>query len=178
MLSADEAARAQLPPWVTGKDWRTFDLGRIALLVAALSSLPTREHIREVSRLVQHGEIGEQESLLRGLGLLPEAKRFVDVAVEACRTNANSVLEAIAADNPYPALHFPDLAFNQMVLKGVFMGMPAGRISGLADRASQELSRMALGYASERSAAGRSVPDDVEFIVGLSPLPPGKDTAS
>ena len=168
-LDAAGATSHGLPELVASGDWTRFDLGRMAILFKGLADLPPPEHAPLISRLLKSGEIGEQESLLKGLCLLPEPERFVGAAVEACRTNAASVFEAIAAENPYPAAHFPELAFNQMVLKGVFMGMSARRIVGLETRATAELSRMAEGYASERRAADRSVPDDIEFIVSLPP---------
>lgn len=168
-LKDDELTRFELAKLLRGASWRNFDLGRVALVLAALAELEPEQHVDRISELLRGGEIGEQESLLKGLALLPEPSRFVLPAVESCRTNAACVFEAIAAENPYPAAHFPELAFNQMVLKGVFMGMSARRIVDLDKRATPELSRMALGYASEREAAQRSVPDDIAFIVSLSP---------
>lgn len=69
---------------------------------------------------------------------------------------------------PHPSRHFPDLNFNQMVLKAVFTGVPVSRIVGLAARASSDLARMAEAYASERRAAGRPVPSDVGHIRDLA----------
>jgi hypothetical protein len=75
-----------------------------------------------------------------------------------------SVFEAIACENPYPARFFPDLNFNQLVLKAFFTGIAVRRIVGLGARNSPELVRMANAYASERRAAGRSVPDDLSLV--------------
>jgi hypothetical protein len=76
-----------------------------------------------------------------------------------------TVFRAIACDNPYPAAHFPEASFNQMVLKAVFVGAPVSRIVGLSRRATPELRRMAEDYASERRAAGRAVPEDVTLVL-------------
>jgi hypothetical protein len=53
------------------------------------------------------------------------------------------------------------LNFNQMVLKALFNNVPLARIVGLADRANNELARMANDYAAERRAAGRAIPGDI-----------------
>jgi len=98
---------------------------------------------------------------------LPGPERYLDLAIDACRTNVLDVFEGIACDNAYPAAHFPEANFNQMVLKAIFMEVSVTRVAGLAQRATAELSRMAADFGDERRAAGRSVPDDVDLIVGL-----------
>ena len=97
---------------------------------------------------------------------MPEPSRFVETGLAACRTNARRVFEAIACDNAFPAAHFDELGFRQLVLKAVFMEVPVARIEGLAARITPELRRMAADYASERRAAGRKVPDDLALILG------------
>ena len=115
--------------------------------------------------LLRRAELGERESLLRGLSLLPYPRRFRGLAVAACRTNAVSEFEAIACDNPFPGDYFSEAAFNQMVLKAVFLDLSVARIVGLGRRAGTELRRMALAYAAERRAAGRKVPANVDIIL-------------
>ena len=102
--------------------------------------------------------------MLQSLSLLPRPARFIDTAVEACRTNVRQVFEAIACENAYPADIFPAPNFNQMVLKALFMEVPLSRVEGLSQRITPELVRMARGYASERAAAGRTIPADIDLI--------------
>jgi hypothetical protein len=147
--------------------WRLRDLGRAIVLLHVLSRLPDDRHAALVAALVRRGEIGEQCTMLRILPALPDPGRFVDVAIDACRTNAEPVFASIAAFNPYPAAFFPDLAFDQMVLKAVFIGLPVDRIVGLKDRITETTARMAEDYAAERRAAGRPVPADVDRILLL-----------
>ncbi|HEY3497082.1 MAG TPA: EboA domain-containing protein [Polyangiaceae bacterium] len=142
------------------------DWVRATLVVHALGHLSLAEQPAFVLRLLEGGEIGEQESLLRTLSLLPEPARFVETGLAACRTNARRVFEAIACENPFPAEHFPALGFQQMVLKAVFIEVAVARIEGLDARRTPELVRMAEDYASERRAAGRPVPDDLALIAG------------
>jgi len=143
------------------------DLARLALVLAALEREPSSEHVAVVEELYRTGEQREQESVLRTLALLPEPARFTTLAVNACRTNSVAVFSAIATDNPFPAQHFPELSFNQLVLKAIFMGVPVAHITDLANRANGELRRMLEEYASERRAAARAVPDDVSVVLAL-----------
>ena len=106
--------------------------------------------------------------LLRGLAVLPYGETFEDVAVDSCRTNILQLLEAIATNNPYPARHFPELNFNQMVMKCLFNGVPLAKVVDLDGRLNAELKRMAESYASERQAAGRPVPADIQLAVAYA----------
>lgn len=147
--------------------WTLRDYGRAALLLQALATLPGDAHLPLVDRMFRRGEMGEQQSLLRILPVLPDPGRFSVVAAEATRSNAEDVFAALACDNPYPADHLPDLAFDQMVMKAIFVGLPVSRIERLGERVTAELVRMARDYASERQAAGRPVPEDVAVLERL-----------
>lgn len=144
--------------------WSLGDYTRAALVSAALDQLPEAEQPGFVLQLFEAGEMGEQVSLLRTLTLLPGPERFVEVGLQACRANALDVFEAMVCENPFLALHFPPLNFNQAVMKAIFQGVSVRRIEGLETRITPELQRMAAGYASERRAAGRPVPVDVDYI--------------
>jgi hypothetical protein len=163
-VSAPPALASLARPVHTLADWV-----RVTLLVRALSALPSERQPAFVLRLLEAGELGEQQSLLRTLSFLPGPARFVETGLAACRTNALRVFEAIACENPFPAAHFDALGFQQLVLKAVFLEVAVGRIEGLAARNTAELRRMAEDYASERRAAGRPVPADLALIVKGSP---------
>ncbi len=167
-LGAAASQRPVLPPALAERSRPHFtltDFTRLWLVLRALSHIAPSDAAPFVLRVYEGGEIGEQESVLRTLSLLPDAARFTETGVSSCRTNAQRVFEAIACDNPFPAAHFSELAFNQMVMKAVFVGAPVARIEGLTERRNAELLRMARDYASERRAAGRPVPDDVALIL-------------
>ncbi|HEY6177389.1 MAG TPA: EboA domain-containing protein, partial [Kofleriaceae bacterium] len=114
--------------------------------------------------LLRRGEVRERQAVLRVLAALPAPARFVELAIDACRTNVETVFAAIACDNDFPARHFPAPAFHHMVLKALFIGAPLARVAGLAERTSDELVRMVDAYVSERAAAGRAIPADVALI--------------
>jgi hypothetical protein len=90
------------------------------------------------------------------------------LAVEACRTSVQTIFEAICCDNPFPARHFPNASWHQMVLKALFTGAPVARIVRLSERVTPELGRMVQDYASERRSAGRAVPADVGRVLELA----------
>lgn len=145
--------------------WGLDECGRGALILKALGPLPGASRLALASELFYRGEVRERQALLRVLAYLPQPEGLRDLAIEACRTSVQDVFEAIAAENPYPAAHFPEPNFNQMVLKAVFVGVAVDRINGLDRRITPELARMAADYAAERRAAGRPVPADVKYIV-------------
>jgi len=151
--------------WPMGT-WGADELGRVALLAAAAVHWPDAEIEALAEDCYRQGDGAERQAVLRALPLLPAPERFLEIAVDACRSHIQPLFEAIACENPYPARHFPELNFNQMVLKALFTGVALERIIAIDGRVTPELSRMAAGYASERRAAGRSVPPDIERLTG------------
>jgi hypothetical protein len=159
--------------------WATDELGRASLVSAAIDvAAPARaptgdpfiamgtdgEAVMQVEDLFRGGDLREQQTVARCLAHLPGPERFLSLAVEIVRSNTTVLLEAIACDNPFPSAHLPEAAFNQMVVKCLFVGLPLAQIVGLAQRRSPELERMVAAFASERRAAGRPVPDDASSV--------------
>lgn len=173
---AEQAALAAAAPGHWHRFW-IDELGRAVLLLLAAERAPAQELPALLRDCYAHGENRERQAVLRALPLLPHPERFVSLAVEACRTHVQPVFEAIACENAYPSRYFPELHFNQMVLKSLFNGVALERVVGLERRLNAELGRMATDYAREREAAGRTIPADIaRFITG--PLGPRSTTAS
>jgi hypothetical protein len=143
--------------------WAADDLARVTLLVLAAAARGDRDEL--VETCYRQGDNRERQAVLYALPLLPAPGKFVDLAVDACRTHVQPVFEAITCENPYPARYFPEPSFNQMALKAVFTGVMLQRIVGLRTRVTEELARMAAAYASERRAAGRPVPADLHLLM-------------
>ncbi|WP_448204896.1 EboA domain-containing protein [Azospirillum sp. sgz302134] len=143
---------------------RPAALGRALLLLDATGALPAEEHAPLVTRLFRSGDTGERTALLRALPLLPDPARFADLAAEACRSSVQDVFEAVAVANPFAAAHLPADAFNRMVLKAVFLGVPLAGVVALDTRLTPDLARMAGAFRSERQAAGRPVPADLDLL--------------
>lgn len=160
-IESADASRIRIP-WAAGAG--LDECGRAALVLSAVSAIAPDGRVAFVRDLLRRGEVRERQAVLRVLAGLPDPARFVDLAIDAFRTNVEPVFEALACDNAYPARHFSDPPFFQLVLKALFVGAPIGRIIELRERITDELVRMVDAYASERRAAGRSVPDDAALI--------------
>ncbi|QGZ37846.1 hypothetical protein IP92_03038 [Pseudoduganella flava] len=165
-LASDDGALAQAR--ALGFDparWSTLETARIVLVLhcQATGGDAFDPAFLHCLRYADHGELC---ALYRSLPLLPDGERFVVQAAEACRSNMRTLFEAVACDSPYPARHFDSVAWNQLVLKAVFIDAPLWRVHGLDDRLSPELARMALDFADERKSAGRPVPPQLWLCLG------------
>ena len=158
---AEQTRARELDPLLALGRWGADEAARALLLLTLSHSVAGEPYGELVQQCYELGDSREQESWLRALSLLPAPERFLAAAVDACRTNILPLFEAIACENPYPLRCFPELNFNQMVLKCLFNGIALARIVGLEERVNAELSRMADDYAAEREAAGRPVPADI-----------------
>ncbi len=149
--------------------WDAVSIARLALLLQFAATHSEAEQHRLVSDLYYRGDTAERCAVLRCLPLLEQPKEYLLIATDGVRSHVQPVVEAIACENPYPALHFDEPAFNQMVMKAYFTEVPVHRIWGLAARLNPELSRMASDFAAERKAAGRPIPADLPSVLAYSP---------
>ena len=166
-ITVDEGQQLEWAGLGQGR-WDADELGRIALLVRAADAFEEARLAALVDDCYRRGDTRERQAVLRALALLPEAAFTVEIGVDACRSSVQPIFEAIACENVFPARRFPDLNFNQMVLKALFTDVRLERIVGLDARVTPELRRMAEAYASERRAAGRSVPVDIHRLTGFA----------
>ena len=150
--------------------WTLEDAGRAALLLAcAAAAADPGQFVQAATECYERGDSSEQESWLKSIALLPEPERLLPLVIDACRTNILPLFEAVACENPFPARYFPERNFNQMVLKALFNKVALSRIAGLPGRRNADLTRMAADYASERRAAGRTVPADIGLAMTETP---------
>jgi hypothetical protein len=162
-MTAEESAQLE-SSGLCRERWEADELARIAVLVKAADVLDGEQLATLADECYRHGDMRERQAVLRALPVLPEADWTVGIGVDACRSSVQPIFEAIACDNPFPASRFPELNFNQMVLKALFTDVRLEQIVGLDGRVTPELCRMAAAYASERRAAGRSVPPDIHRL--------------
>ncbi len=157
------AADALRPGWWPG-GWTIDQTARVLLLLSApgdAERLATR-----LGQLCITSDVGEAMALYRGLTLYPEPERYVGRAAEGVRTNMKGVFESVAHHTPYAAAYLSEDAWNQMVLKAIFIGTKLHPMVGLDARANPALRDMLRDYAHERWAAGRDVYPELWRCVG------------
>jgi hypothetical protein len=121
--------------------------------------------MKSVRQLFETADMHELKSLYAALPLMPFQEHLVARAVEGLRTNITLVFDAVALNNPFPAEHLEEAAWNQMVVKAIFMQRPLFQILDSDRRANENLAHTLTDFAHERWAAGRSVmPEAWRFV--------------
>ncbi|MBD2517625.1 EboA family metabolite traffic protein [Nostoc sp. FACHB-973] len=159
-----EAAQEAISGW-NPVNWSVDQAGR-TLLLLALPHDDAETYVRSLDKVFSSADMGELVALYQSLPLLPHPELHRQRAAEGIRSNMSNVFQAIALRNPYPADYLDNAAWNQMVLKAVFVGSPLHLIWGLDRRANPELAKMLTDYAHERWAAKRSVIPELWRPVG------------
>ncbi|MFQ5572431.1 MAG: EboA domain-containing protein [Rhodothermales bacterium] len=144
--------------------WSVDQAARLLLLLSAGGS--DEQFARRLEQLCLTADVGELVTFYRGLPLYPAQQQYVRRAAEGVRTNMKAVFEAVAHHNPYPAEQLDEGAWNQMVLKALFIGSRLQPIVGLDRRSNPTLMRMLCDYAHERWAAHRDVSPELWRCVG------------
>lgn len=152
-------ARALHKDWQP-EGWAMNEMARVTLLLATWTG-DEDAFADLIERLCVTAELSEHIACLKGFAVFPAPTRLLNRAREAIRSSSQPLFEAIALQNPYPADHFDQAAFNQMVVKCAFSGLLISAIVGLDQRRNDDLVRMLLDLVSERRAAGREPPDGV-----------------
>ncbi|MFT5829634.1 MAG: hypothetical protein ACI9D0_000209 [Bacteroidia bacterium] len=145
--------------------WTPLEAARVHLVLSRMD-LDLESGAKAIESAFRFADENELCALYRSLAHLPDGKRFLWRAAEGCRTNMVSVFEADVLDTPFPAEHFDALAFNQAVIKALFVGVPLCRLWSLDRRLSPDLARMALDLADERRSAGRDISPDLWLCLG------------
>jgi len=164
-MAGRKVGRAPLDPDADADDvhaWTIDDAARTLLLVALGDGVEA-----ELRDLYRFGDAAERRGLLRALRYLPVADRAMDILDDAIRTNDTRLVAA--ALGPYATEHLDDAAYDQAVLKCVFIGVPIAPLDGLPGRATPETARMLAAFVHERVAAGRDIPAEVWDVIDRHP---------
>ena len=119
-----------------------------------------------LDRIFAAADVGESVVLYRALPLFPHPDHLVSRCAEGVRTNMRAIFEAVAHRNPFPAERLDEAAWNQLVLKALFIGSALQPIQRLDERANPRLARILLDFVHERWAAGRDAPSELWRCVG------------
>lgn len=166
LLSQSEAVQAhQACPGVDTSGWTISDAGRVYLVLSIYRG-DDASFAALVAEFLKTAEISELIAILRSLPVLPAAAHLIPIAAEGVRSAMLPVFEAVAHRNPFPARHFSEEQWNQMVVKALFIGSTLAPIVGLDERRNADLATILIDYAHERWAAGRSVSPELWRCVG------------
>jgi hypothetical protein len=165
-LSVEEKSVAQSlrNGWEPGH-WTTDELAR-ALLLLGLAEREKEEFFEKLDKLFVSADLAENTALYKSLPILPYPDDLTDRGAEGIRTNITDVFNAVALRNPFPADFFNDDAWNQVILKSLFVGSPVYLIQGVDDRRNETLARTLVEYAHERWSAGREVSPELWRSIG------------
>lgn len=138
--------------------WTIDDAARALLLIALGDAAEA-----ELDELYRYGDTAERRAILRALPYLDLGGRGLGFIDDAIRTNDTRLIAA--ALGPYATEHLPDAAFDQAVLKCVFVGVPISGVDGVPARATPQGARMLAAFVLERVVAGRDVPAEVWGVI-------------
>ncbi|WP_198283117.1 EboA domain-containing protein [Aquimarina agarilytica] len=144
-------------PSFSEEDWNKQSLCRSLLMI----ELPVENSKVILKKLVETCSINEQEDFYKSLYFLKIAPELTSLVEEGIRTNVENVFDAIALNNPYAANYLSEEAWNQLVLKAIFMGRPLYKIYNLVVRNNEKLAVMLNNYIQERWSAGRKVSPEI-----------------
>ncbi len=150
-----QALREECPDF-TISGWDEFRLARVILLLH-LGEQDKAIFLETIEALLNTADLREQAAIFSAYPLLPAQEALVESAIDGLRSNIVDIYDSIALGNPFPAAHFSDEAWNQMILKTFFINRPLYRVIGIEQRANLALTEAISDLAHERWAAGRTI---------------------
>ncbi len=147
------------------ENWTLDRLVRVYLLLLFEENSASIDFEKNLNTLFETAEINESVALYSALPFFQNPENWLLKATDAVRSNIGDVFDSLAFGNVYPSKYFPELAWNQLVLKCVFNEKSITQIIGLNQCFNQNLATIFIDFVHERWAAGRSVPPNTWQIV-------------
>ena len=145
--------------------WSQDRLSRVWLLMQ-LKADERERYVSTIENLFLSAEMSELVALYSALPVFAYPDAWRKRCAEGIRNNIGQVLQAVICNNPYPAEHLDEAAWNQLVLKAIFTEKPVLEIVGLRKRTNPNLANSLSDYAHERWAAHREVDPLLWVCVG------------
>jgi hypothetical protein len=145
--------------------WSSDRLARVYLLTC-YTNADQDAYYKTIEQLFSAADVNEQVALYSALPFLSWPHLWTKRCAEGIRSNIGDVLEAIMYNNPFPAEHLEEKAWNQMILKAFFTDKRTDLIVGLTERNNRELALILLDYVHERQAAARTVNPAIWLLIG------------
>ena len=143
-------------PGFTVAGWDEFRLARVILLTV-LAEQEKDIFLENLKALIGTADLREQVAIFSAFPLLPHPAALVEFATDGLRSNIIDIFDSISLNNPFASENFTDEAWNQMVLKAIFITRPLYRIVGHGERTNLALAEAISDLAHERWAAGRTI---------------------
>ena len=151
-------------------NWRVDEAARLLLLSKVLSLSAPEYLYQQVKDAFKFGDESEQIAIIKGLSLIDPQGVLSNLAVTTGRTNSLNLFTAIALNNDYPAQHYLQREYQQLVLKSLFMDIDISQIIGLKQRRCPELSVLAMDLIKERLVANRQPPSSIYLAINFTDL--------
>lgn len=169
-IARRKSGTALLVDLPSASQWQMDEAIRVLLLSRLLEASTTGTAKSLIEAAYHFGDEYEKIAIIKGLGLLDSEGELVDLAILTGRTNSLNLFAAIALNNSYPALNYDDRAFNQLVLKALFMDLDIAHMTGLQQRLTPKLTALCFDLVKERMAADRDPPHSIWLAINFSDL--------
>lgn len=165
-LTTEEVNRLkELRKGLSLEGWTVPQTARV-LTLCSFQFKDANSFLQLLDQIFSIAEVAEMVALYSALPLLPYPDMLKSRAAEGIRTNMSVVFDAVVLNNPFPCEYLDEAAWNQMVLKALFMERPLYKIYGLEQRSNEQLSKMISNFAHERWVAGRPTSPEMWRPIG------------
>ena len=151
--AASESAHSERP--YQPSNWSSCTLARAILIMSA------NIHWSTFDSTFTTADLKENIDLYKLLHLFNDGHHSSELRTrlgEGLRTNTVPIFKACAFDSNLPATLLPEDAWNQMILKALFLDLDPTSIVEQTRRTNDRLDVMLLRYASEKAHASREIP--------------------
>jgi len=154
--------------------WNIAEVARVLLLQTYIDSIKNNNaqnyRYDAIWQAYLIGDENEKTAYIKGLSMLDPKGELLDIALHTGRTNNVFLFSAIALHNAYPAKHYDNNAYVQLILKALFLGLNISHIPSLPQRLHSDLSNKCMDLVRERLTANRNPPISIWLAVDIRHL--------